>query len=343
MKEFYKNNKKIILAVAIVTALIIVALIGRWIYDATHSIDCKIKQTENGSVQLEANVSDFKAKNMEYGDSLNFKFSTAYVAEEVAFLNGPFMNAGMHIAIAQDENSPIVFQFQGTSGLWDKAALNENSTFHVSLTTKAKYKDLHNAFNMPLTGDLKNVRSLRGGNLRLLDLFRGTNPTITSDVNDTMYYYFPKMGISNKMNLDDNKYGVTNVDIKSKDSNSMIIEKLFAITANTSRTFIYAQNDDCTAYFCAIVEALAGASYEEIVNDYMETYKNYYGITLEDFPAEYNAIKTYHIDWFLHKFTKTPTSNDMKSTDFTYDGEMYLRSNGVSDKDINLIKERLTA
>ena len=117
MKEFVKNKKKIIWAVAIVAALILAFFLGRFIYSATHSIDCKITKTENGSVQLQASVADLKAKDMEFGDSLNFKFSTAYVAEEVAFLNGDYMNSGMHIAIAKDENSPIVFQFQGTSGL----------------------------------------------------------------------------------------------------------------------------------------------------------------------------------------------------------------------------------
>lgn len=160
---------------------------------------------------------------------------------------------------------------------------------------------------MPVTGDLKNVRSLRGGNLKLLNLFRGTNPSINYDVRDTMFYYYQNMEINQKLNLDDNKYGVKYVDIKSKDSNNMIIDKLNEIVANPNRIFIYAKNDDSTAYFSAIIEALAGASYDEIVSDYMETYKTIYGITLEDTPAEYKAIKAYHIDWFLHKLTKTPS------------------------------------
>lgn len=170
-------------------ALILAAVAGRTIYDSTHCLDCKISRTNNGSVQLEASVADFREKDMEFGDSLSFVFSTAYNAEEVAFLNGDYMNSGMHIAIAKDENSPIIFQFQGASGIWEKANLNENSTVHVGLTSKGKYKDLYNAFNMPLNGDLKNVRSLRGGNLKLLDLFRGTNPSINSEISETMHYY----------------------------------------------------------------------------------------------------------------------------------------------------------
>ena len=111
------QNKKVVWAVAIVAAFILAAIVGNLIYDFTHSITCKINKTENGSVQLDASVSELKSKNIEFGDSLLFKFSTAYIAEDVAYVNGPFMNAGMHIAVAKDENSPIVFQYQNLGGL----------------------------------------------------------------------------------------------------------------------------------------------------------------------------------------------------------------------------------
>lgn len=149
---------------------------------------------------------------------------------------------------------------------------------------------------MPATGDIKNLRSLRGGNLKLLDLFRGINPNASYEVTGTMYYYYKTMGLANSINLDENKYNVHSMDIKNKDCNSMIVERLLQICNLSGRTYIFANNEDTTAYFCAIIEAIAGASYEEIVNDYMQTYANIYGITKETHPEEYEAIKTYHID-----------------------------------------------
>lgn len=166
----------------------------------------------------------------------------------------------------------------------------------IFLTEKAKYKNLHNAMNMPITGDIKNLRSLRGGNLKLLDLFRGVNPKVNYDVTGTMYYYYKTMSLSNTINLDENNYNIHSIDIKNKDCNSMIIERLLQICNLSGRTYIHANNEDTTAYFCAIIEAIAGASYDEIVSDYMQTYENLYGITLETHPDEYNAIKTNHID-----------------------------------------------
>ena len=39
-----------------------------------------------------------------------------------------------------------------------------------------------------------------------------------------------------------------------------------------------------------LVEALAGATYSEIVADYMKTYENYYGITAETDKERYDVI-----------------------------------------------------
>lgn len=149
---------------------------------------------------------------------------------------------------------------------------------------------------MPITGDIKNIRSLRGGQLKLLDLFRGANPKANYEVIGTMYYYYQTMGITNSIKLDDNEFNVHSMDLKNKNCNFMIIDSLQKICQLSGRTYIYSDSNDMTGYFCAIIEAIAGASYEEIVNDYMQTYANLYGITRETHPDEYEAIKTYHID-----------------------------------------------
>lgn len=341
-KAFFENNKKIILAAFILAAFIIAAVIGHLIYISLNTFECKISKGENGIVQLDANISDLREKNIDYGDSVKFLFSTFYIAEEVPILNGEFMNTGQYVAIATDENSPIQFYIQGSSDFWKISNLNESSTVKISLTKKGQYKNLNNAFNKPVIGDIKNLRTLRGGKLKLLDFVRGVNPNINYDVTSTMYYYNKTMNISNTINLDENNYNVHSMDIKSNACNSMIKERLIEICNLNGRTYIYSNSEDMTAYFCAIIEAIAGASYDEIVNDYMQTYANLYGITLDSNSDEYNAIKTYHIDWFLHKFTKTPNNYDMHNCDFAYDAEMYLRANGLGTSEINLIKTRLS-
>ena len=331
------------MAVGILAAFIIAAILGNLIHTALNSLDAKVSQGEDGRVKVEASVTDLRSKNIDYGDSVKFNFSSYYVAEDVPILNGEFLNTGQHIATAADEASPLIFYIQGSSNFWTIANLDDSATVKITLTDKGKYKNLFNAFNMPISGDVKNLRSLRGGNLKLLDIFRGANPKTNYDVESTLYYYYQNISIQNRINLDENTYNVHSIDIKNKDCNTMIIDRLRQICQLSGRTYIYSNTPDMTAYFCAIIEAIGGASYDEIVNDYMQTYANIFGITRETNPEEYEAIKTYHIDWFLHKFTKTPGNYDMHGCDFAYDAEMYLRANGASSNDINLIRTRLTA
>ena len=54
------------------------------------------------------------------------------------------------------------------------------------------------------------------------------------------------------------------------------------------------EGKDRTGYVCMVLEALCGATYEELVDDYFVTYSNYYGI--EKGSEKYNVIKQIHID-----------------------------------------------
>lgn len=210
-----KHRKKIIAAATIVAALIIIIVAGS-IINANNSIDCNVSKTENGSVQISASLDDLKTKNIEIGDSLNVVFDTGYNVEDVPLLNGPYMCSARHIITVSGENSAPVFQIQDADGTWDKASLNENSTVHISMYEKAKYKTLNDALNRPITGDVKDVRSLRGGNLKLLDIFRGANPRATAETSSQLPYYFRTLNITNMINLSENSFGVSCFDIKNK-------------------------------------------------------------------------------------------------------------------------------
>lgn len=210
-----KHRKKIIAAAAIVVAVIII-IVASAIINANNSIDCTVSKSENGSVQISANLDDLKTKNIEIGDSLNVVFDTGYNVEDVPLLNGPYMNSARHIITVSAENSAPVFQIQDSDGTWDKASLNENSSVHISMYEKAKYKTLNDALNRPITGDVKDVRSLRGGNLKLLNIFRGANPRATAETSSQLPYYFRTLNITQQINLSENAFGVTCFDFMNK-------------------------------------------------------------------------------------------------------------------------------
>jgi hypothetical protein len=94
-----------------------------------------------------------------------------------------------------------------------------------------------------------------------------------------------------------------------------------------------------------IVEALAGASYKEIVNDYMITYENYYNITKSNDKTRYETIKERNIDTMLYYVTGNdgPDKENLAGiADLDERVKSYLISIGMSEASINQLINNLT-
>ena len=98
---------------------------------------------------------------------------------------------------------------------------------------------------------------------------------------------------------------------------------------------------DRTGFACALVEALAGATYDEIEADYMITYDNYYGITKTGTPAEYRAIRARNLDPILRFITGASADEDLATIDYTQAARTFLRDNGMDDAQIDKLVERI--
>ncbi len=59
------------------------------------------------------------------------------------------------------------------------------------------------------------------------------------------------------------------------------------------------EGKDRTGFVCIVIEALCGASYQKLVDDYMYKYYNYYKITKDTDSLRYNVIKERNVDTML--------------------------------------------
>ena len=93
---------------------------------------------------------------------------------------------------------------------------------------------------------------------------------------------------------------------------------------------------DRAGIVCALVECLAGASFEEIVNDYMISFYNYFCITKNS--QEYDLVVNNEIRAFLSKIldVKNPENANLKIA-----AENYFKNLGVSDYEIKILREKL--
>ena len=103
------------------------------------------------------------------------------------------------------------------------------------------------------------------------------------------------------------------------------------------------EGKDRTGFVCALLEALCGATYDEIVADYMITYDNYYGITKESAPDKYNAIVDLNINGMLAFLAGVDDkATDLRTISYADPARNYLKSGGMSDEQIDALVARIS-
>ena len=89
-----------------------------------------------------------------------------------------------------------------------------------------------------------------------------------------------------------------------------------------------------------ILEALMGATLDEIINDYMLTFYNYYGIDKDNEPERYQAVLDVNLIEMLCHVTGESVEN-LKQIDLEAAVTTYLLKAGMIQEDILMLKEKL--
>ena len=141
------------------------------------------------------------------------------------------------------------------------------------------------------------------------------------------------------------KVVLLHMDMKFKEQKfgEKIVRGLVAMVDNEGPYLVHCvEGKDRTGYAMMVLEALLGASYEEIVDDYMETYDNYYGINQESDPERYASIKEKNIDSMLHYIVGDESADLVAISDYAGYAKDYLKSMGMSEESIEKLVERLS-
>ena len=328
------------------------------------------------SATVNITIEEFNNIGFKLGDSCNIKFSNGYTIDDVPYFNGYYVKNSMPVIVAYPSSTNILITLNNT-GIWDTANLTSDTTVDISLNTSAKYIETQEALSQSYSlirseyssdEEFSNFRSLKGGNLKDNYLYRGASPVDNSrnraKITDNL---LNKNGIKYIVDLADNEDNMKEYMSSSSfdstyakelyENNKMILlsmgsgyssdvykQKLVTglkgVISNNGSYYIHCmEGKDRTGFVCTLIEALAGATYEEMKNDYMETYKNYYKITKEKTPTKYDAIVSLYFDSFMEELHKTNDVEILKKADYTSDAKRYLTEGGMSETEINnLIK-----
>ena len=127
------------------------------------------------------------------------------------------------------------------------------------------------------------------------------------------------------------------VDFKAADFGEGLANGLRFLSANEGPYLIHCtEGKDRAGFTIAVLECLMGASYQEVVGDYMVTYDNYYGVA--EGTDKYNAIAESNI---IASLKAAYGTDDLTKANLSECARNYLLSIGMTDAEIDALIERL--
>ena len=215
-----------------------------------------------------------------------------------------------------------------------------------------------------------NFRNVRVGKIKSGVLYRSASPVDNSKNRASMAdSLMGDAGIRYVVNLADNEDGMNSfmskddynsqnylslyeagnvvllhMDMKYKERKfeEKLVRGLTAMAKNEGPYLVHClEGKDRTGYVIMVLEALTGASYEEMVDDYMASHDNYYGVNPDDEPERYKVIKKEGIDSMLHYLIGDEGVDLASVSDYEGYAKDYLKSIGVNEEEIQRLVERL--
>ncbi len=219
-----------------------------------------------------------------------------------------------------------------------------------------------------------NFRSLKGGNLKDNWLYRSASPC---DNQHSRASYVDKLcqevGIQRIINLADtdakiqtymartdfnSQYFATlynaydaqndsvvplalNMNFGSDYFKGQVIKAMKELANHNVKSLIHCtEGKDRTGFLCMLIEAFAGATYNEIVEDYMMTYFNYYSISKAFDAKRYNIIVENVLDPMIQTMVGQNNVN-IKTANLAEYAKNYLISNNMTQEEVNLLRANI--
>lgn len=337
-------------------------------------------ETEFGGVYIDCSIDDFNALGFAYGDSVNVSFSNGYTMENLPYYNGYYTQTGQPLVVAYPGYPYIKVCINNGDDLWTIADLAEDDTAEITLAERNTFSAIQNARDIHYEDDrslfesdevFANFRSVNVTGISDNMLYRSASPcdnqyNRASFVDDLI----KEAGVKCILNLSDNKEKLQGY-INAEDFNSAYFLSLYeggnviplALNMNygsdefrekVAKGLIeMLQHDgpylvhctegkDRTGFVCMLLEALCGACYQEIVDDYMITYDNYYNITKSDDAERYDVIVENVLDPMVRSMIGDEKA-DLSSADLAQAAQRLLLDAGMTESQIEELKAKLSA
>ena len=131
-------------------------------------------------------------------------------------------------------------------------------------------------------------------------------------------------------------------DPMADDYNRQLIEVLKELPSHPAPYVVHCmEGKDRTGYVCALLEGLCGATYEEIVADYLITYNNYYLVTPANDPGLCQTLLSLKLNPCLMYYAGVDDESQLPGVDYAQAFSSYLLSHGLSRQQLDALIQAL--
>ncbi len=331
-----------------------------------------------GGVNIKISIDDFNALGFAFGDSLNIYFSNGFEVKGVPYYNGFYVDTGDPVLVGYPGYQYVRLTYNYGEDMYVKGGLTEKTTVTVQLESKGKYLNIQESMDIHYSDDqgdksdavFANFRAANVGNLKWNILYRSASPVddqhnraaVTdrlaaeagiayvidlSDSDEDLAGLLSAEGFNSpyfRSLYDQKKYVALSMSsaYRNESFSKKLVEGLTAASGFDGPYLVHCvEGKDRTGFVCMVLEALAGAAYQEIVDDYMLTYDNYYGINETGDPTRYKTIKEKNIDEMLQYIAGFGQAEEVTTADLAHCANEYLLSIGMKADDLDALKAKL--
>lgn len=359
----------------VVTVLVLNA--GRYLAIEDYGIE---HETKFGGVYIKMGIEEFNERGFKYGDSVDVSFSNGYELRDIPYYNGFYVEINEPLLISYPGYDYIKVMVNYGDDLWKTAGLGEEDTATVRLRQREKYlktqlvRDISYSNEQGEMADevFGNFRNVRFGRMREGVLYRSASPVDNvrkrahvvdelirkagvkyivdlSDGEEEIAKHFSRSSFNSPYfrSLYDNGKVVAlgaSTQFKAEDFKKKLKRGLSKMAENEGPYLIHCvEGKDRTGFVMMVLEGLAGATYDEMVEDYMKTYENYYGIARDGDRERYEAIKEQNIDVMLHYVINDEAGEVMLPlvSDYAEKIATYLEGIGMGKEEIARLRGRI--
>ena len=341
--------------------------------DVPHCQGIITSYNEFGAAMLDLTEADMTKAGFSFGDVISITVDNKEIV--MPYYDGFYTSNGEYVCLAYPSYPSICFTANNV-GLPEELTGLEGHTVTIKMRAKGARLDVQQALSMkynnnrneyPISDEeFANARAVKAGNIASGILHRCSSP-FCNDINRAFYVseYLERENVKTVLNLADTEEKILTYDLPpysrtlweegnvilcplkadptADDYNNRLINALKELPSRPAPYVVHCmEGKDRTGYVCALLEGLCGATYEEIVTDYLITYANYYGVTPEKDPNTCQTLVSLRLNPCLMYYAGVNAEAQLPDVDFAEAFSDYLLSHGMSRQQIDALIQVLT-